>query len=180
MATPVSADFAFEARIRLVRKDGTNEDKILQLETFSKTGKNQAKAFHPMMLKLFSEAFIEGGNVLPSLYVDFGQWSESFTLSCFVDGTPQSMANQLDNLREWIIKNQSISTNTFYLQIISGPATSGSTIEKVHLDARGVPWKLGTGKGYRGILTSIPEYTWPAGKGAVKYKLTFGVGIVLP
>lgn len=179
-------DYDFGCRILLVKAGGSEESRYLNLKSFGKTGTNQAKAFHPLMLKLFSQVFLDG-NVFPALYVDFGQWQEEFRLTCQIGGeqsdntTPQAMARYLSDLRSWIIKSQSSVTNTLYLQIFWGATSLSDPTETCHLDARGVPVLLGNEKGFRGLFMTVPEWgNWRAGDGEVEFTLRFGVGIVLP
>jgi hypothetical protein len=173
-------DWAYKCRVRIDTRISTTSTTTayedLYVSKYKKSGKNSTKFFHPMMLSYLNTTLNLNGHVWPALAIDFSQWDETFTLTCYPPSdraTPQEIEDYLSGLRNRIIMWQTDPRTILYMQMIQGPVSTTDATETVHCDPIGNPYGMSVGRGYRGMFTTLPEYEFPAEKRDVPFTLTF-------
>ena len=178
-----------QGNCRLARNYGQHRESWdswgLIVDKISGSHDNKVMRTNPLTAKLLS-TILFNGNILPGLIVDFGQWDETYNVTCSYkapDAQDDPLGGAMDYvaaLRRWIITSQSDSLSRMYLQFYTTAEDDlhGTDGPNVYLDAGNIPLGMTPHWGYRGIVTSLGD-SYDAGKGVCIYTLTFAVGFVL-
>lgn len=152
------------------------EYRYLNVSSYSRSATASVRQFEPLMLRTFSTVLTNAKiPSMPNILVDFGQWRETFNLSCYLAGTTQDMMEEISDLRRWIREVQGNTGKRIFLQIFPG-----DTVGHEGLDPGLTPLGMVPGYGYRGMVTSGPAEKYNAGEERMEYNLAFSVGIVMP
>ena len=165
-------------RVKLTAKDrnGVADSVILDVETITGSRTLTAQQFSPLMPRSLGTAMF-GSNFNPKCILNFQQWSESYTLSCFKgELTHFEQADYITALRYWIMKKQGDVYNKMYMRAMVDTIPSPDVC---HLNAKGLPWTTSSTYGFEGLITAGPNETYTAGNKSVIFDLTFQVGMVI-